>query len=78
MERLNGIAEAAGYGMIEMALKWLLASQSVTSVIMGFSRMEQLRQNLDLVEAENSRPLPEAELDAVWTELTGNCFSYHQ
>ncbi len=78
VERLNGIAEAAGYGMIEMALKWLLASQSVTSVIMGFSRMEQLRQNLDLVEAENSRPLPEAELDAVWTELTGNCFSYHQ
>lgn len=78
VERLNKAAEASGYSMIEMSLKWLLAAGEVTSVIMGFSRMEQLRQNLDLVDAENGRPLPVEEIDAVWSALTGHRFSYHQ
>ena len=77
-ERLNEIAAAAGYNMIEMALKWLLASKAVTSVIVGFSRLEQLQQNLDLVERENAQPLPMAQIDAVWTALMGSRFSYHQ
>ena len=78
VERLNEIAAAAGYNMIEMALKWLLASKAVTSVIVGFSRLEQLQQNLDLVERENAQPLPMAQIDAVWTALMGSRFSYHQ
>lgn len=78
VERLNGIAEAAGFNMIEMSLKWLLASGSVSSVIVGFSRMEQLRQNLDILDAEDARPLPMDEIDTVWSALTGSCFSYHQ
>ena len=78
VERLNEIAAATGYNMIEMSLKWLLASETLTSVIVGFSRMEQLRQNLDLVERESAQPLPVEQIDAVWESLLGKRFSYHQ
>ena len=78
MEELNKIAEAFGYNMIEMSLKWLLASQNVTSVIVGFSRLEQLQQNLDWVERESEQPLPMEQIDAVWKTLNGNRYSYHQ
>ena len=64
--------------MLFRSLKWLLASKAVTSVIVGFSRLEQLQQNLDLVERENAQPLPMAQIDAVWTALMGSRFSYHQ
>ena len=78
VERLNEIAAAAGYNMIEMSLKWLLHSETVTSVIVGFSRLEQLRQNLDFVERESAQPLPLEEIDGVWASLQGKRFSYHQ
>ncbi len=78
VEELNKIAEAFGYNMIEMSLKWLLASQNVTSVIVGFSRLEQLQQNLDWVERESEQPLPMEQIDAVWKTLNGNRYSYHQ
>ena len=78
MEDLNRIAEASGYNMIEMSLKWLLASENVTSVIVGFSRLEQLQQNLAWVERESEQPLPMEQIDAVWKTLNGNRYSYHQ
>ena len=72
------IAEEAGYSMVEMSLKWLLDTGAVTSVIVGFSRLEQLRQNLSFLEKESANPLPKEQIDAVWKELLGNRFSYHQ
>ena len=78
VEELNRIAEASGYNMIEMSLKWLLASENVTSVIVGFSRLEQLQQNLAWVERESEQPLPMEQIDAVWKTLNGNRYSYHQ
>lgn len=61
-----------------MSLKWLLASENVTSVIVGFSRLEQLQQNLAWVERESEQPLPMEQIDAVWKTLNGNRYSYHQ
>ena len=78
MEQLNHLAGEKGYNMIEMSLKWLLSREVVTSVIVGFSRMEQLEQNLDLVEKVSQQPLPLEQIDAVWKTLRGNRFSYHQ
>lgn len=78
VEELNKIAEACGYSMIEMSLKWLLASEQLSSVIVGFSRLEQLQQNLGWVERESAQPLPMDEINAVWKTLNGNRYSYHQ
>ena len=78
VEKLCKIAEEAGYSMVEMSLKWLLDTGAVTSVIVGFSRLEQLRQNLSFLEKESANPLPKEQIDAVWKELLGNRFSYHQ
>jgi len=77
VEQLTAMAEESGYTIIEMALKWLLASQQVTSVIVGFSRLEQLKQNLELVTRESAQPLPMDKIDEVWKFLVGNRFSYH-
>lgn len=77
VEELNKIAEASGYNIIEMSLKWLLAHDNVTSVIVGFSRLEQLQQNLGWINRP-VHPLPVDKIDAVWKILNGNRYSYHQ
>lgn len=78
VDKLQEIARESGYSMIEMSLKWLLETGSVTSVILGFSRLEQLRQNLELLDKKSESPLPLEKIDLVWKELLGNRFSYHQ
>lgn len=78
VEALNRLAGESGCGMIEMSLRWLLEASGVTSVIVGFSKLEHLRQNLELVNRPSSIALPRDEIDAVWKALNGNRFSYHQ
>ena len=77
MERLSALAEDMGCSLIELSLQWLLQSPAVTSVILGYSKPEHLRQNLETAEHE-FKQLPLEEIDAVWTALKGRQFSYHQ
>ena len=64
VEQLNRIALNRGNTLAEMALAWLLADSNVTSVIIGASSVEQLKENLrcldvapfsdeDITEIEN-------------------------
>ena len=75
---LGRISEELGISMIELALGWLNRRKGVTSTILGFSRMEQLQQNLEAIEKTKSIALPEDQLDAVWQQLRGNIYSYHK
>lgn len=75
--KLGKIADEAGMSLIELSLKWLLHSQSVHSVILGFSSVKQLLQNVESAERPAACDLPIADIDAVWTELTGRRYSYH-
>ena len=77
VESLSAIAQRAGCSLIELSLQWLLQSPAVTSVILGYSKLEHLRQNLESVE-KAPIVLPTEEIDAVWTALKGRMFSYHQ
>lgn len=43
---LNSEAEAKGMPLAEMALRWLLGQEGVTSAIVGASSVEQLKKNL--------------------------------
>ena len=46
VERLAGVAAKAGFSLPVMALAWALRRPAVTSVIIGASRPEQIRENV--------------------------------
>ena len=78
VERIQTLAEQRGQTVLGLSLQWLWAQPGVTSVILGFSRLGQLEQNLDLLENAPVAPLPEEELSKIWRDLTGNRFPTHK
>ena len=48
--QLNETARSQGESLAEMALKWILQQQGVTSVLVGASSVEQLKKNLRTIE----------------------------
>ncbi len=78
VEELRGIAREAGKTLVELAIQWLLSQQTVDSVILGASRLEQLQQNL---AAGDGAPFDKATLekcDAVWKKLRGLTPKYNR
>lgn len=59
---LNELAGKRGETLPQMALAWDLKDSDVTSVIIGASRPEQIRENCRIVE---SRPFAKEELDRI-------------
>lgn len=59
---LNEIACRRGQTLAEMALAWLLKDESVTSVIIGSSSVEQLSNNL---KALNNTRFTTEELEEI-------------
>ena len=49
LHQWNSEAEAKGQSLAEMALRWILDQQGVTSVLVGASSTRQLEQNLRCV-----------------------------
>ena len=77
VQAIEELAGQRGQTVLGLALQWVYEQPEVTSVILGFSRVSQLEQNLDLLESAPKTPLPEAELLQIWKDLTGNRFAYH-
>ena len=48
-DRIRQFAEARGHSVLELACSWLLARPTVASVIVGVSKPEQLKQNVDAI-----------------------------
>jgi len=57
--KLNQIAKARGQTLPQMALRWLLMDERITSVLIGASTLEQLAENIAAAGAE---PLSDEEL----------------
>ena len=66
--KLNAIAKARGQTMAQMALTWLLRDEAVTSVLIGVSKVEQLKDN---IAAVNAPPLSAEELAKIEKILAG-------
>ena len=49
---LSAIASAAGIGMVELSIAWVLANPAVTSPIIGASKPEQLGAALAALEID--------------------------
>ena len=53
IKKLGKVADELGVSLAQMSVAWLLKNPNVSSVILGASRVEQLRENLkamDVVE----------------------------
>ncbi len=67
IEALAGFAESRGHTLLELAFAWLLSRPSVSSVIAGATRPEQIRANAAAVHWR----LSEEELESVGRILEG-------
>ena len=59
---LNEIAASRGESLAQMALKWLLKDDVITSVLIGASKPQQILDNLKVLE---SRDFTEEELESI-------------
>jgi len=50
INKLGNVAEQMGVSLAQMSIAWLLKNPNVSSVILGASRVEQLRENLKAME----------------------------
>ena len=50
LEALNEVAKERGQTLAQMALSWVLRDGDVTSVLIGASKPEQIRENVKIVE----------------------------
>jgi L-glyceraldehyde 3-phosphate reductase len=50
LTRLNQVARERGQSLARLALNWVLRDPRITSVVLGASRIEQLRDNLKIVD----------------------------
>lgn len=51
IRKLNDLAQARGQTLAQMALSWILRFPTITSVLIGASRPEQIKENVDAVKA---------------------------
>jgi 1-deoxyxylulose-5-phosphate synthase len=78
VQRLTQIAASCGRSLTRLALGWLLHHGNVTSVIIGASKIEHLRDNLAVLD---DGPLPPEALtacDEVWRTLRGVTPQYNR
>ena len=54
--RLKPIADARGATLSQLALKWVLRDEVVTSALIGASRPEQIRENVQIVQMPKLTP----------------------
>jgi aryl-alcohol dehydrogenase-like predicted oxidoreductase len=79
VDRLQEVARQTGKSAVDVALSWLLHHTPVDCVLLGASKVEQLQQNLDTVEA--SKPLPAEAvglIDEIWNGLRGITPKYNR
>jgi L-glyceraldehyde 3-phosphate reductase len=68
IRKLNDLAKQRGQSLAQMALAWVLRFPSVTSALIGASRPEQIKENVDALKAG---PFSREELERIEAILTG-------
>jgi aryl-alcohol dehydrogenase-like predicted oxidoreductase len=78
VQRLAGVAEAAGRSPVALALNWLLYHTPIDCVVLGASRLEQLRENLTALEQGALPPDLISACDQVCADLHGTMPPYNR
>lgn len=77
LSALMDIAKQSGKTMVELALQWLASQNHVDSIIIGFSGMKQLEENLTAWEGKLDADVINA-CDDVWKNIKGDSFQYNR
>ncbi|MFC1717025.1 aldo/keto reductase [Candidatus Poribacteria bacterium] len=77
LTELMEIAEQAGKKPVELAFQWLAAQDIVDSILVGFSKMEHLEENLTAWQGELDDDTL-AACDEVWAKVKGDSFQYNR
>ncbi len=78
VEKLRGVAAAAGPSLVSLSLNWLLDHTAADCVILGASRLEQLEENLRALKDGPLAPETVAACDDVWVGLRGVTPKYNR
>ena len=68
LRKLNDIAASRGQLLSQMALSWVLREGKVTTVLIGASRPEQIRENVDAAHKTDFSPEELSAIEAVLAE----------
>jgi aryl-alcohol dehydrogenase-like predicted oxidoreductase len=71
IETLQGVAQKAGRSLISLSLNWLLHHTVTDCIILGASKLEQLKQNLAVLDEGPLPPDVLEQCDEVWKNLRG-------
>ncbi len=63
LNRLNAIARRRGQSLSQMALSWILSNEAVTTVLVGASRVSQLRENVGCISMLTFTDEEKAEIE---------------
>jgi len=77
LDELMEIAKQAGKKPVELAFQWLAAQDVVDSIIIGFTKMEHLEQNLTAWEGKLDSDTLKA-CDQAWSKIKGDVFQYNR
>jgi L-glyceraldehyde 3-phosphate reductase len=66
--KLDGIARKRGQKLSQMALSWAMREQVMTSLIIGASRLAQIKENLQAMDNCEFTPEELAQIDAILAE----------
>ena len=78
IEKLMTLADENDMSILELAMKWCINRPSVTSVISGVSKLEQIQQNISSVEGAPLNSDILTACDEVWHSLAGTRFGYNR
>ena len=78
VDALSTIASEAGLGLPELSLRWLLSRPVVTAVLLGGSKVDQLRANIAAAERGPLPPDVVAACDEVGATLAGPMPAYNR
>ncbi len=77
VESLESIASEMGLSLVELSYRWLASQDIVDSIIMGVSKVEQLKMNVSAAEGRLDDAIL-AACDAVWAQFRGPHFKYNR
>jgi aryl-alcohol dehydrogenase-like predicted oxidoreductase len=78
VDRLAGLADAAGVTLVELALRWVAHRPLTNAVLLGASRLGQLEANLRAIDGGPLDDATAAACDEVWADVGGAAPLYNR
>ena len=78
VDKLKEIAAGLDISLLEMVFRWHISNPAIDSVIVGASKLEQVKQNIAIFDSEPLSTETMKQFDEVWDKLKGSYFNYHR